>query len=140
MRGSDKKLLTKLPPMIPSIRPGNAGLLTKELWEVQHNAKPAEEITDTESLDEVLSSSTTSMEEWLIDSGATSHMTHSKEFLCHYQKFETPEKVSLGDGHTVTAIGSGEIKVKMRFKVSEQKTCVMKMYCMYLSSHLTYFT
>ena len=80
----------------------------------KHNTKPAEEIfTDTAEEDGVfaasLGSSTTSREEWLIDSGATSHMTHSREFLCHYQKFETPERVSLGDGHTVTALGSGEI-------------------------------
>ena len=83
-------------------------------------------------------SSTTSTEEWLIDSSATSHMTHSKEFMCHYQKFKTPEKVSLGDGHTVTALGSGEIHVNMRFKVSKQKKCVMKnvLYVPKLTSNL----
>ena len=36
-------------------------------------------------------------EEWIIDSGATSHMTHSKKLLYQYCKFEVPEKVSLGD-------------------------------------------
>ena len=51
----------------------------------KHNAKPAEEIfSDTEE-DGVFAassgSSTTSTEEWLIDSGATSHMTHSREFV-----------------------------------------------------------
>ena len=65
-------------------------------------------------------------EEWLIDSGATSHMTHSKELLYHYCKFETPEKVNLSDGHVVEAYGRGDIWINMKFKVNKQKSCVMK--------------
>ena len=65
-------------------------------------------------------------EKWIIDSGATSHMTHSKELFYHYRKFEVPEKVSLGDGRTVEAIDTGDIQVNMTFKVSEQKSCVMR--------------
>ena len=65
-------------------------------------------------------------EEWIIDSGATSHMTHSKELLYQYCKFEVPEKVTLGDGRHVEALGTGDIQVNMTFKVSKQKNCVMR--------------
>ena len=46
---------------------------------------------------------------WLVDSGASSHMTWNKELLAEYQEFETPEKVGLGDGHTVDALGIGNM-------------------------------
>ena len=77
-------------------------------------------------------------EEWIIDSGATSHMTHSKELLYQYCKFEVPEKVSLGDGRHVEALGTGDIQVNMTFKVSKQKNCVMRrvLYVPKLTSNL----
>ena len=62
---------------------------------------------------------------WLIDSGASSHMTPDMEFLSNYREFEKPEKVSLGDGRTVNAIGVGDVHVKMEFRVSEPKYSVM---------------
>ena len=47
------------------------------------------------------------------------------EFLSNYREFEKPEKVSLGDGRTVNAIGVGDIHVKMEFRVSERKYSIM---------------
>ena len=35
---------------------------------------------------------------WLVDSGASRHMTSTREILTHYREFEKPEKVGLGDG------------------------------------------
>ena len=35
------------------------------------------------------------MDGWIIDSGASSHMTSQKEYLSQYRQFETPEKVGL---------------------------------------------
>ena len=98
----------------------------------KHNAKPAEVISivdSTDSEDGVFAVSSTSAsvkEEWLIDSRATSHMTHSKEILYGYRQFETHEQVSLGDGRTVNAPGTGDITVKMNLKVSEHKRCAMR--------------
>ena len=91
---------------------------------VKHNAKPAKEM----HMEGVLTASSDSSitEEWLIDSGATSHMTHSRELLSQYHKFEVPEKVSLGDGRTVEALGTGDIQIDMTFQVSKQKRCVMR--------------
>ena len=52
-------------------------------------------------------------------------MTREKAMLSEYQEFNTPEKVDLGDGQTVDAIGIGNIYVKMKLKMSEPKKCVI---------------
>ena len=49
--------------------------------------------------------------DWIIDSGASRHMTFEKYVLHSYKEFETPEPVGLGDGRTVTALGMGKVKV-----------------------------
>ena len=50
-------------------------------------------------------------EDWIIDSGASRHMTFQKKLLHDYREFETPESVGLGDGHSVQALGSGHVKL-----------------------------
>ena len=62
---------------------------------------------------------------WLVDSGASSHMTWNQKLLMDYEEFEIPEEVRLGDGRTVDAVGVGNIHVRMLFKVSERKKSVM---------------
>ncbi|KAL7372982.1 hypothetical protein ABVT39_025155 [Epinephelus coioides] len=63
--------------------------------------------------------------EWLIDSGASKHMTSHKECLQDYQHFSEPQSVKLGDGRVVDALGLGYIKLRMTFKVSDVKTVTM---------------
>ena len=73
---------------------------------MKHTAKSAEELgrNTTRTIDGVeesddyddegvfaVMSSSSAKDEWLIDSGATSHMTHSEESLRNYCPFETPE-------------------------------------------------
>ena len=62
---------------------------------------------------------------WIADSGASSHMTQSREFLTEYEEFDNPQKVCLGDGRTVEAIGKGNIRSEMVFKTSEPKHVTM---------------
>ena len=69
----------------------------------QHKAKTAEEKSpnaddDLESAFAASPHDLPKMVKWLVDSGASSHMTSQKEFLVNYRKFNTPEKVGLGDG------------------------------------------
>ena len=52
-------------------------------------------------------------------------MIWNKEPLTDCQAFETPENVWLGDGHTVHAIGIGNVHLRMLFKVSQPKKSVM---------------
>ena len=52
-------------------------------------------------------------------------MTWNKELLTDYQGFETPEKVGLGDGHTVDAFGTGNMHLKMLFEENLPKKSIM---------------
>ena len=52
-------------------------------------------------------------------------MTCKRDLLKDYKEFEKPEKVCLGDGRTVEAIGVGNVHLNMQFKVSDPKRCVM---------------
>ena len=44
---------------------------------------------------------------WIVDSGASSHMTPVREILVNYVEFEKPQMVCLGDGRMVEALGRG---------------------------------
>ena len=46
--------------------------------------------------------------DWLIDSGASRHITFQREVLYNYRTFETPEPVGLGDGRTGETLGTGK--------------------------------
>ena len=95
-----------------------------------HNAETAEEKCSESDSNGVFAASANSgdspwMGKWLVDSGASSHMTREKQLLMDYQEFAKPEKVGLGDGRMVEAVGVGNVRLKMLFKVSEPKRAVM---------------
>ena len=46
--------------------------------------------------------------EWIIDSGATSHMCCNKEAFTTFYQLEDTIKVTVGDGRALTAIGRGD--------------------------------
>ena len=62
---------------------------------------------------------------WLVDSGASSHMTRQKELLVEYIAFDRPEKVALGDGKTVEALGIGNVAMQMLFDESIPKRATL---------------
>ena len=64
-------------------------------------------------------------DKWLIDSGAPRHVTHKSEYFTTYRSFSTPEKISLGDGRVVEAVGAGTTRLNMLFEVSKSKRAVM---------------
>ena len=47
--------------------------------------------------------------QWIIDSGASAHMTFDSDIFYSYQKFKSPEPVVLGDGNKCFAIGTGTV-------------------------------
>ena len=63
-------------------------------------------------------------EQWVVDSGASSHMTRQKEPLIDYVEFKQPEKIGLGDGTIVEAVGVGNLRVNMLFKEGSPKRSV----------------
>ena len=62
---------------------------------------------------------------WIIDSGASSHMTTEKHVLVNFQEFAEPENVALGDGRVVKALGSGRVRMNMLFQATEAKKAVL---------------
>ena len=58
---------------------------------------------------------------WIVDSGASSHMTNLRNNLCNFVMFEKPELVALGDGKTVEAVGVGDVKVNMLLKSGKSR-------------------
>ena len=52
-------------------------------------------------------------------------MTPNREYFASYKMFDKPEKVHLGDGRVVEAVGVGNIRLKMLFKVSRSKPATM---------------
>ena len=62
---------------------------------------------------------------WIIDSGASRHMTFESRILHTYKDFETPEPVGLEDGRKVSAIGVGKVKVTTQLHNGERVVCWM---------------
>ena len=62
---------------------------------------------------------------WLIDLGASSHMTKEKHVLTNFQEYEKPENVTLGDGRVVKALGSGRVHMNMLIPGIEAKKAVL---------------
>ena len=89
----------------------------KKFSKGQHRAKRAEEQENTDSGEIEMFVATvglkadTQSNDWIVDSGASRHMTFESTILHDYKDFEAPEPVGLGDGCTISAIGAGKVKV-----------------------------
>ena len=89
-----------------------------------HRANTSEEYFSDSSSEVLFAASIGSskqMNKWLVDSGASSHMTREKDLLTDYREFESPEKVGLGDGKAVEAVGVGIARVRMMFNGSSPR-------------------
>ena len=51
--------------------------------------------------------------DWLVDSGASKHMTRYKESFVNLSEHESPHKVKLGDDYQYPTKGSGEASSKL---------------------------
>ena len=108
--------------------------LCQKLSKPKHKGKSAclvsqgESCSDTESDEKVfgVSSQSHNPNVWIVDSGASSHMTQRKELLVNYEEFDKPQKVSMGDGHMVEACGKGDIQFMMIFEKDRSKRVTMQ--------------
>jgi hypothetical protein len=51
-------------------------------------------------------------EAWLVDSGASFHMTPHKEWFCEYERYDGGN-VFLGDDSTTRILGQGKVKLRL---------------------------
>ena len=54
--------------------------------------------------------------DWVIDSGATSHMSNDIELFSTYKALSPGKTVKIGDGNCIPVDGVGSIKMTMRLK------------------------
>ena len=107
--------------------------LYQKLSKPKHKGKSAclicgETCLDTESDEKVfgISSHSHNSNVWIVDSGASSHMTQRNELLANYEEFDKPQKVSMGDGHMVEACGKGNIQFTMVLQNDRSKEVIMR--------------
>ena len=65
------------------------------------------------------------IDEWIIDSGATTHMCSNKKAFTTLYQLESPIKVTVGDGRALTAIGRGDVVLNMECPSSESESCTL---------------
>jgi hypothetical protein len=53
--------------------------------------------------------SSSSQQEWIVDSGATQHMTKHEHLLSNYRQQHNGEKVVIGDNSTIQVAGYGDV-------------------------------
>ena len=62
---------------------------------------------------------------WIIDSGATDHMTDTKTDLASYEEFEHPLTVQIAEqGRTLKALGKGTVKINNLYE-GKEVPCVL---------------
>ncbi|KAL4291509.1 hypothetical protein GQ457_14G011390 [Hibiscus cannabinus] len=98
----------------------NHGHLKKDCWSLPKNSNPQGNIANTSDDGDVLCcEASTAMEGrkrfadiWLIDSGATYHMTSRREWFHNYEPISGGSVYSCND-HALEIVGVGTIKLKM---------------------------
>lgn len=104
----------------------------------QHKAKHVADDTESAFAINNDDGENSTSQRWLIDSGATKHMTPYRSLFTDYQEFEKPEKVAIADGKTVNALGVGRVMVSVSANrsVARKSTLYDVLYVPDLSSNL----
>ena len=59
---------------------------------------------------------------------ATCHMCNDKELFDHVSVLETPQEITVGDGHSITATGKGNTTLDMNLMNGKVKWCQLSCY------------
>ena len=65
---------------------------------------------------QALSVGSTNPDCWIIDSGATCHISNNRSLFIEYNSLEESQSVTLGDGHTLEAVGKGVVALKLELE------------------------
>ena len=61
--------------------------------------------------------------DWIVDSGSSSHMCFDFSKFVDFKNFDVSEKITLGDGYSVEALGKGTIELILRVSAGKQQRC-----------------
>ena len=67
--------------------------------------------------------SATSGENWIIDSGATSHMCNNKKLFRELNTLRKPQEVTLGDEHVLEVTAEGTVPLQMLLPDGRTQRC-----------------
>ena len=88
-----------------------------------------EDSTDIEStglvVQHALSADGRIRDRWILDSGATCHMCNKKSLFSHLVPLQSSITIALGDGHSLQAIGHGNVTLKMKLPLERVETCTL---------------
>jgi hypothetical protein len=66
-------------------------------------------------------STSSSKEEWIMDSGASHHMTSNRALLINYESFKTPTPIELGNNAVIYAQGRGSVTLNLNVDNKQMK-------------------
>ena len=70
--------------------------------------------------------SETSVDEWIIDSGASHHMTNNRKYFKKIDPVREVAIVEVGDGRTLSVEGVDSIQLKLQLSSGKTTNCVIK--------------
>jgi hypothetical protein len=65
---------------------------------------------------------------WILDSGASSHMTMRRDAFISYQALKKPTNIVIGDGERLPAVGKGTIRLEIKEKSGERTIDLLDTY------------
>ena len=69
---------------------------------------------------------TSEVDSWIIDSGATCHICNNRQSFVDSHTLEKPQKVTLGDGHALSATGTGNVTLETVLGNGKTKLCQLQ--------------
>lgn len=66
---------------------------------------------------------------WIVDTGATDHITNNKVLLISFEYFTTPIKINVGDQSSMEAVGKGTVKFVAEVNGQWLKGCMYNALC-----------
>ncbi|KAF8682958.1 Reverse transcriptase (RNA-dependent DNA polymerase) [Rhizoctonia solani] len=63
---------------------------------------------------------------WLLDSGASRHMTPNRHWFATYQSLSTPINIQVGNGNRIPAIGVGRVLVTLKNRQGQETKAYIK--------------
>lgn len=63
-------------------------------------------------IEKVINEQSQNISKWLVDSGASEHMSFERTLFIDYRELSKPKEILLGDGRIINAIGTGNMQLK----------------------------